>query len=217
MIQKAILQIDCSKGTKKNGSANKGLQTAGNVASDAAQRLKQTPSDSKQGNKPQSDIAQDSMSQSAIITVQYNPASIKYHAAGSTQQNVQTHDVGENTETVKTITRNSSLDMSFELVFHKTDDDESVREQMELVMEMINKSPTKNVKFAWGKLEVDGKLTSFSGEYDMFDKSGNPISGHMNMTIRTAMSAKHEERTLDKIDKERKNTQNGDLHIGEKL
>lgn len=226
MIQKAMLQIDCSKGTKKNGSVGEGLRAGIDMMADVAQRLKQTASARRQDSAAkdsstpdmvsQGGMARDAMDQNVMqkngmITVQYNPASIKYHASGSTQQDVQTYDVGEKTETVNTITRNSSLDVSFELVFHKKDDaDDSVREQMELVMKMINQSPTKNVKFAWREIAVDGKLVSFLGEYDMFDESGNPVSGHMNMTIQTVMSDKFEERILDKMDNERQNTRNGD-------
>lgn len=203
MIQKAILQIDCAKGVKKGSAAGSRFQAQNSVAAEAAKKLKQGASDKLQNSGASQGRAAASV-KNGMLTVQYNPASIKYHAATSAQK-TQSQDVGAATENVVSISRISTVDMSFELVFHNADDtDESVRDQMELVMNMIYDSPTKKVKFAWGKLETEGKLTSFSGEYDMFDEAGRPISGHMNLTIRTTMQVKQVERTLDKLDDERK-------------
>lgn len=195
MVQKAILQIDIAKGVKKDSR----FQAESSVIAGAAKKLKQIVMD-KTGNGTVAASVED-----GVLTVQYNPASIKYHAATSTQK-TDSQDVGAATETIVSIPRISTVDMSFELVFHSMDNtDESVREQMELVMGMIYDSPTKMVRFAWGKLETEGKLISFSGEYDMFDESGRPVSGHMNLTIRTNMQVKQVERTLDKLDDVRKN------------
>ncbi|MDE6518533.1 MAG: hypothetical protein K2L18_11935 [Acetatifactor sp.] len=202
MVQKAILQIDCSKGVKKSSSADSRFRTPNSVTAAAADRLKQGASAASQ----QTDGAQSRASvRDGMITVQYNPASIKYRAATSTQKTAEP-DVGTDTRMVTSIPRKSTVDMSFELVFHSTGDgDDSVREQMELVMNMIYDSPTRNIKFAWGKLVIEGKLTGFSGEYNMFDASGRPISGRMSLTVRTETTAKQVDKTLNEIDKERKN------------
>lgn len=204
MIQKAILQIDCSKGVNKSASAGSRFQAQNNVLTAAADRLKQRVANASQGVQPQNALQNRASVQNGIILVQYNPASIRYHARTSTQKTAQP-DVGTDTQMVTTITGKSTVDMSFQLVFHNVDDtDESVREQMELVMNMLYDSPTKKVTFAWGKIEMTGKLVGFSGEYDMFDAMGRPISGHMQLTIRTETTVKQVERTLNKLDEEHK-------------
>lgn len=201
MIQKAILQIDCSKGIKKSSSAGGRFQKQDNVLTAAADRLKQSASAVSQTGGEQSRAV---IRDDGTVTVQYNPASIKYRAITSGQKTAEP-EVGTNTKMVTSITGKSMVEMSFELVFHSTgDDDESVREQMELVMNMIYDSPTKKIKFAWGKLVTEGKLTGFSGEYDMFDALGRPVSGHMSLTIRTVTPPKQVDKTLDGMDQEHK-------------
>lgn len=201
MIQKAILQIDCSKGVKKDASSDNKFRGGNSVTAAAAGLLRQgTPAAAQQTGGIQSGAKV----KDGMITVQYNPASIKYRASTSTQK-TQEQEVGTKTRMVTSIARKSTVDMSFDLVFHSVGDkDESVREQMELVMNMIYDSPTKHIKFAWGKLAIEGKLTGFSGEYDMFDPLGRPISGRMSLTIRTESSVKQVEKIINEIDKERR-------------
>lgn len=212
MIQKAILQIDRSKGVKRSDSAGNRFQTQNSVLAAAANQLRRSAANAV-SKVPDASI------QDGVITVQYNPASIRYHASTSTQKTAEP-DVGISTEMVTTITGKSTVDMSFQLVFHSADDtDESVREQMELVMNMLYDSPTKKVKFAWGKIEMEGKLVGFSGEYDMFDALGRPVSGHMQLTIRMETTVKQVERTLDRLDEGHKDKlavqDKGDKHWDE--
>lgn len=202
MVQKAILKIDCSKGVKQSASAGSRFQTQNNVLAAAAGQLKKSTSATAKKAQTQNAAQDKALIREGMISVQYNPASIRYHASTSTQKTAQP-DVGTSTETVTTITGKSTVDVSFQLVFHNVDDtDESVREQMELVMNMIYDSPTKRVTFAWGKIEMNGKLVGFSGEYDMFDAMGRPVSGHMQLIIRTETTVKQIERTLNRLDEE---------------
>lgn len=204
MVQKAILKIDRSKGVKQSASAGSRFQTQNSVLAAAAGQLKKSATDTTKKAQAQNAAQNKALIKDGVISVQYNPASIRYHASTSTQKTAQP-DVGSSTEMVTTITGKSTVDVSFQLVFHNVDDtDESVREQMELVMNMIYDSPTKKVTFAWGKIEMRGKLVAFSGEYDMFDAMGRPISGHMQLTIRTETTVKQIERTLDRLDEEHK-------------
>ena len=199
MIQKAILQIDSSKGVKKSNR----FQTKNSVTATAADRLKQKASDVIKtvrdvGAGPGSAFISDD-----TIIVQYNPASIKYHASTSTKETTEP-EAGSETRMITSVTAQCTVDMSFELVFHNTGSkDESTKEQMELVMNMLYDSPTKNVRFAWGKLEVEGKLVSFSGEYDMFDSLGSPISGRMSLTIRTVTRPEVVTKNINEIEKKR--------------
>lgn len=202
MVQKAILKIDCSKGVKQSASAGSRFQTQNNVLAAAAGQLKKSTSATVKKAQTQNAAQDKALIREGMISVQYNPASIRYHASTSTQKTAQP-DVGTSTETVTTITGKSTVDVSFQLVFHNVDDtDESVREQMELVMNMIYDSPTKRVTFAWGEIEMNGKLVGFSGEYDMFDATGRPVSGHMQLIIRTETTVKQIERTLNRLDEE---------------
>lgn len=212
MLQKAILQIDQSKGVKGGSSSENRFQNRDGVTAAAARRLAQgAPGSAGQtggvqgvsGRVGQTGGMQGSAAVSdGVITVQYNPASLKYRASTSTRGTAEP-DVGASTKLVTSIARKSTVDLSLELVFHSTgDQDESVREQMELVMNMIYDSPTKNVKFAWGTLAIEGKLTSFSGEYDMFDPLGRPVSGRMSLTIRTETTLKQVDKAIDEIEKE---------------
>lgn len=201
MLQKAILQIDTAKGVRNSGAGSR-FSTGESVTEDALKKLKQAAKSVAAGVEARQDKA---LINDGMIMVQYNPASIKYRAA-TPSQNTSSQDVGADTENIMSIPRASTADMSFSLVFHQAGDaDESVREQMELVMNMIYDSPTKKVKFAWGKIEATGKLVSFSGEYDMFDEIGRPISGHMDITIRTQISVKQLDQMLYNAEGERKN------------
>lgn len=200
MIQKVILRIDNSKGVKKGDSSGNRFQRQDSVLTAAADQLRQ----GAPGTAPSKDSSISDSISDGVIAVQYNPASIRYHASTSEQKTAEP-DVGTSTEMVTTITGKSTVDMSFQLVFHSAGEtDESVREQMELVMNMLYDSPTKKVTFAWGKIEMEGKLVGFSGEYDMFDAMGRPVSGHMQLTLRMETTVKQVERTLNRLDEEHK-------------
>lgn len=204
MVQKAILEIDCSKGVQKNTSAGGRFYTQKSVTAVAAEMLRKSAASAVQPGDGGQNAA---LVNNGVIMVQYNPASIKYHARSSTNSKEE-EKPGDATRTITTISRTSTVDMSLELVFHSSNDtDESVREQMELIMDMIYDSPTKRVKFAWGKLQTEGKLTSFSGEYNMFDATGRPIGGRMSLTIRVEREKilKQTEKVIDKLDEKSEN------------
>lgn len=198
MIQKALLEIDQSRGVQQSAAAGGRFRAGTSVTALAADRLNRSAANAVNAVAPRNTA----QIRDGLIAVQYNPASIRYHAGTSTQKTTEP-DVGTNTEMVTTITGKSTVDVSFQLVFHSVGEgDESVREQMELVMDMLYDSPTKRVSFYWGNIEMTGKLVSFSGEYDMFDELGRPISGHMQLTIRTETTVKQVERTLNRLDQE---------------
>lgn len=176
-LQKAILKIDCGKKKKnaltnttdnskeaKNQSAKKALEQGGNNAA----MLPETQDNTE-------------------ITVQYNPATIKYHASVTESSNIKYENQGDANYQIVPVTGENSIEMSFTLVFHSCfSGDTSVQEQIERILDMIRQSPTRQVEFRWGKIHMEGRLVSFSGEYDMFDTSGIPVSGHMDMTIERA-------------------------------
>ncbi len=102
---------------------------------------------------------------------------------------------------ITSVTGESSVDMSFSLVFHsRFPGDLSVRQQMERILKMIRQSPTRQVGFRWEGIQMVGRLVSFSGEYDMFDASGVPVSGHMDLTIETSAKLERTSRTIARLE-----------------
>jgi hypothetical protein len=140
-----------------------------------------------------------------VITVQYNPSSIKYNgSASSNSVPPKTENRDGDTNVVTTVANTSSVTMSFTLVFNsKYTTDQSVKKQMELIMNMIYDSPTKEISFSWSDMKASGTLISFSGKYDMFDLTGNPISGRMDMTMRLQIDDKTADKMMSNAEKGR--------------
>lgn len=180
-IHKAILRIDCEDGTKE----------AVQSQNEAAREIL---------NQGSAGIA--SGQDKREIVVQYNPASIKYRVGISENSSIKYEKQKKTVYKITTITGEGTADMSFTLVFHsRFEGDQSVQEQMELLLNMIRKSPTKQVEFLWSNIYMEGRLVSFSGEYDMFDSTGRPISGHMDITIETSTKVERTSKTLQNLDK----------------
>lgn len=201
-LVKAVLRVDCRNGTGKDGVQDTQGQADGrrDIFRDAFDQLHQNEAGTRgQGGKQDAGRADEEI-KNGIITVQYNPASIQYSAGISEHTDVKSDIEEGRTVQITTITSESTIDMSFTLVFHqKTPKDSSVREQMELVMDMVCNSPTKWVDFSWADIHMEGKLVSFSGAYDMFDHAGNPISGHMDLTIEASTKAESTSRILGRL------------------
>lgn len=116
-----------------------------------------------------------------VITVQYNPKSLRFGAAAS--KNRRKHDDTGGGD-LKNSPKSGKIQMSVELVFvQKQEGDSSVKEQMELLLRILLYDEGKRVRFSWADMQIEGILTSFSGAYDMFDGMGNPISGNMALGI----------------------------------
>jgi hypothetical protein len=142
-----------------------------------------------------------------VIQVQYNPASIKY--SGNVPQE-KTNNLPVNVNGKKmiltTVSSTSTINMSFSLVFHsKYTTDPSVKEQMEYIMNMLSQTRLKVVRFSWANMVATGKLVSFSGKYDMFDLTGNPTSGHMDLTIRMETTEAEVRKWLEAAQEDRDN------------
>lgn len=203
---KAILTIDGSgagqapfgektqkgeKGKKKQNLAAKNALEQGSSAMADASAMEKQPVVSGGGTGKITEI-----------TVQYNPSSIKYRASVSENSSIKYEDQGNTHYQITTVTGENSVDMSFSLVFHsRYPGDPSVRQQMEQILDMIRRSPTKQVGFRWSKIQMEGRLVSFSGEYDMFDASGLPVSGHMDMTIETTAKQEKTSKTIAELEK----------------
>lgn len=189
-FRKAILRIDC-KEKRTEGTAV--AKSVGQQQNQAAKRALE------QGSANVSAAAMDSDTDE--ITVQYNPASIRYRASVTENSKVKCENKGNTSYQITTVTGENTVDMSFTLVFHSREPgDPLVREQMERILDMIRKSATKQVAFSWSNIQIEGRLVSFSGEYDMFDTSGMPISGHMDMTIETTAKSERTSVTVKALE-----------------
>lgn len=202
--QKAILEIINFNAESYNAAKSKFSNNSGENSAVLSQASGRLNGSSKSGGSNKSRI------EDGTIQVQYNPSSIKYRGNTSYDSTPPKAEIKANgkSNTVTTVTSSSGIDMSFTLVFHSEyDGDQSVREQMELIMNMISISRTKELRFSWANMQAEGRLVSFSGKYDMFDTSGNPISGRMDITIRLPISTKEVEKNVDKIGQTRNDRQ----------
>lgn len=180
-VCKAVLRIDCADTTKEDNALTQ------NAAARAALTQGGTGGAAHQDKRE--------------ITVQYNPTSIKYHAGMSESSKVKYEKNGKNNHKITPITGEGTVNMSFTLVFHsRFAGDSSVQDQIEMILDMIRNSPAKQVEFSWANIHIEGRLVSFSGEYDMFDRSGMPVSGHMDMTVETSAKVEKTSKTLQSFD-----------------
>lgn len=183
-VRKAILRIDCESWTKE----------AVPSSNEAAREIL---------NQGSAGMA--SEQEKCEIVVQYNPASIKYRAGISQNRSIKYEKQNNKVCKITAITGESAADISFTLVFHRRfEGDRSVQEQMELLFNMIRRSPEKQIEFLWSNIYMQGRLVSFSGAYDMFDRTGSPISGHMDITIETSTKVERTSKTLQNLDKDPK-------------
>lgn len=135
-----------------------------------------------------------------IIKVQYNPQSIKF--SGSAKRTENTAE--EQKQNIKTVVAWGVVTMSVELVFHGvSQEDKFVSEQMKMLLTTMKKSETKKIKFYWADLMIEGKVISFSGEYNMFWPSGNPRSGKIELEIQAETEPKKISVSIEKLTEER--------------
>ena len=199
---KAILTIDCSGDREDTASSGKNAREGGQIRrsqNQAARRVLEQGAVSTAVRNVQTDPFDSDIQE---LTVQYNPASIRYHASVSENSSIKYENQGNVHDLLTSVTGEGSVDMSFSLVFHSCfPGDLSVRQQMEHLLKIIRQSPTRQVGFQWSGIQMAGRLVSFSGEYDMFDASGVPVSGHMDLTIETSARSEKTSRTIDKLEK----------------
>ncbi|MCM1257764.1 MAG: hypothetical protein NC307_07905 [Roseburia sp.] len=129
------------------------------------------------------------------FVVQYNPTSLKFQ--GNAPQTDETQGA-QGTQ----IPGTGSVSMSVDLVFHAiAPGDSSAFHKVETMLHTIQASAAKRVKFCWGKMIVEGELTGFSGNYDMFDSTGMPISGSVSLSIRVKAKTATVEKRMEEMAK----------------
>lgn len=197
VLVRAILEIDRA-GQDAGAMRASGKAGASSGSASSLNALTRAMLDQRTASpaRPQGRAPQAVPPADTALTVQYNPQSIRYRARISEGGPQKKDDI-------TTVTRESTVEMSFTLVFYdQSPEDQAVKERMEQIMDMIHDSPTKRIRFSWADIRIEGALTSFSGAYDMFDPSGKPVSGHMDLTIETKMSAQQTQEILDELEEE---------------
>ncbi|MCD8326440.1 MAG: hypothetical protein LUC90_07090 [Lachnospiraceae bacterium] len=63
------------------------------------------------------------------------------------------------------------------------DVDYSVQPVMDGIMALLTQETTRHVIFFWGRMFFRGELTSVDSNYTMFNKTGNPVRGTIDITI----------------------------------
>ncbi len=124
--------------------------------------------------------------------VQYNPATIRLNTSTGTgnksqsKKGVKTNSTGKNENNEnnendkKEAVFGAESTLSFDLIFA---DCNGVRKKMDSIMSLLSSSFTQQVIFFWSKMVFRGTVTSVSNTYTMFDSSGIPIMGTMNLSI----------------------------------
>ena len=136
-----------------------------------------------------------------LIKVQYNPTSMTF--TGSTRADSGKRDEKQR-QNIETVPVRGNLSMSVELLFDSDNIlDTSVQDEMNLLLVTVKKSKTKEVRFSWGKMEIQGKLTAFSGEYTMFYPNGLPQAGKIRITITAQSEPSMVKRRIEKMAEEK--------------
>lgn len=202
-LQKAVLCIDCQKGAGREKMTDLSENKKADFTADTFSLLHQNKAG--QGKEDKSAVLENKDAKNGMIEVQYNPASLKYRAGISDDKGIKNDMEGGQNVQITTITSESSVDMSFTLVFHRqSPKDCAVRQQMDQMIDMIRNSPTKWIDFSWSDIHMEGKLVSFSGTYDMFDNTGEPVSGHMDLTIEASMKSERADKIIDNLEDKHK-------------
>lgn len=149
--------------------------------------------------------------QSEIMRVQYNPSSLSISANASTIQVKSMQQSTENTA-VQQQERPPSIVLTVQLLFDAVNSKDAfmadkfrlsagdlvsagaaisktvkggytVRPQIDGLMGMMMDMNTRSVAFVWQDMVFEGQVSDVQATYNMFNMSGNPISGSVRLSI----------------------------------
>ena len=151
------------------------------------------------------------------MEVQYNPSSIQMQTATGSQLDYSGGSMGNmaNNMIIQNIVPTSTT-MNVQLIFdevnmydafmvnnvnspvgaiaqaakYAVEKEYSVQHQIEGILSLLTMDVTRQVVFYWAKMCFRGELTAVQAHYTMFNKSGNPIRGVVNLSIRQGEQAK---------------------------
>lgn len=150
------------------------------------------------------------------MEVQYNPSSIHMQTATGSQLDYSGGSMGNmaNNMIIQNIVPTSTT-MNVQLIFdevnmydafmvnnvnspvgaiaqaakYAVEKEYSVQHQIEGILSLLTMDVTRQVVFYWSKMCFRGELTAVQANYTMFNKSGNPIRGVVNLSIRQGEQA----------------------------
>ncbi len=150
------------------------------------------------------------------MEVQYNPSSIHMQTATGSQLDYSGGSMGNmaNNMIIQNIVPTSTT-MNVQLIFdevnmydafmvnnvnspvgaiaqaakYAVEKEHSVQHQIEGILSLLTMDVTRQVVFYWSKMCFRGELTAVQANYTMFNKSGNPIRGVVNLSIRQGEQA----------------------------
>ena len=150
------------------------------------------------------------------MEVQYNPSSIQMQTATGSQLDYSGGSMGNmaNNMIIQNIVPTSTT-MNVQLIFDEVnmydafmvnnvnspvgaiaqaakyaiEKEHSVQHQIEGILSLLTMDVTRQVVFYWSKMCFRGELTAVQANYTMFNKSGNPIRGVVNLSIRQGEQA----------------------------
>lgn len=149
------------------------------------------------------------------MEVQYNPSSIHMQTTTGSQLNYSGGNMGNmsNNMIIQNVVPTSTT-MNVQLIFDEVnvydafmvnnanstggvaqavkyfaDKGHSVQHQIEGILSLLTMDVTRQVVFYWAKMCFRGELTAVQANYTMFNKSGNPIRGVVNLSIRQGEQA----------------------------
>lgn len=150
------------------------------------------------------------------MEVQYNPSSIQMQTTTGSQLDYSGGSMGNmaNNMIIQNIVPTSTT-MNVQLIFdevnmydafmvnnvnspvgaiaqaakYAVEKEYSVQHQIEGILSLLTMDVTRQVVFYWSKMCFRGELTAVQANYTMFNKSGNPIRGVVNLSIRQGEQA----------------------------
>lgn len=150
------------------------------------------------------------------MEVQYNPSSIQMQTTTGSQLDYSGGSMGNmaNNMIIQNIVPTSTT-MNVQLIFdevnmydafmvnnvnspvgaiaqaakYAVEKEHSVQHQIEGILSLLTMDVTRQVVFYWSKMCFRGELTAVQANYTMFNKSGNPIRGVVNLSIRQGEQA----------------------------
>lgn len=164
------------------------------------------------------------------LEVQYNPSSIYLETVAGTQMNFSAGNMGDaSTSQLRQNYEPVATTLSVQLLFDAVNaqdsfmmsnlapnignavgaamdivntlkDGYSVKPQMDGIMSLLTRTYTRHVLFFWAKMCFQGELSSVSSHYKMFNTTGSPVRGEIQLTIRQSEdpAAKYENKYWEK-------------------
>jgi hypothetical protein len=108
---------------------------------------------------------------------QFNPESLSLSGSGSSEMP---------TINKKARSEDTTITLSFTLIFDKTDSkDSSVQPEVEALTAIVRDKKKQMASFTWGKKSYQGVINSIEAEYKMFNSNYEPVraSAMISMTV----------------------------------